>query len=357
MIEVKNLTKKYGGNTVVNHISFTIEPGKIYGFLGPNGAGKSTTMNMITGCLAPTDGQVLINGKDVYEDAKAAKKAIGYLPEIPPLYPDMTPLEYLTFVAKAKGIKPSQVDEEVFNAMEETNITDMRNRLIKNLSKGYKQRVGIAMSMLGDPEIIILDEPTVGLDPRQVIEIRDLISRLGETRTIILSSHILTEVSAVCDHVMIINHGNLVASDTLDNIRKDNTPENRIEMTVRSNPDAIDSILRSVEGIVSYNIEKTSDSNVYNVEIDVAKEYDVSEELSRAFISANYGVLRLTKSEPSLEEIFLKLTEAELPGEEDEEEQPEANDEEAEDKQEDAETDEKSDEDDDYVPLFGRKDE
>ena len=228
MIEVRNLTKKYGGNTVVNHLTFTIEPGRIYGFLGPNGAGKSTTMNMITGCLAPTEGQVLINGHDIFDDALAAKRCIGYLPENPPVYPDMTPEEYLRFVAEAKGIKPSAVYEEICRVMKETDITDMKDRLIKNLSKGYRQRVGIAQAMLGEPELIILDEPTVGLDPRQISGIRELIAKLGQSRTIILSSHILAEVSAVCDHVMIINRGNLVASDTLENIRRDNTPENRI---------------------------------------------------------------------------------------------------------------------------------
>ena len=266
MIEVRNLTKKYGGNTVVNHLTFTIEPGRIYGFLGPNGAGKSTTMNMITGCLAPTEGQVLINGHDIFDDALAAKRCIGYLPENPPVYPDMTPEEYLRFVAEAKGIKPSAVYEEICRVMKETDITDMKDRLIKNLSKGYRQRVGIAQAMLGEPELIILDEPTVGLDPRQISGIRELIAKLGQSRTIILSSHILAEVSAVCDHVMIINRGNLVASDTLENIRRDNTPENRISMTVRANPDGIDSILRSIPGVIGYEISADPEGdNIYGV--------------------------------------------------------------------------------------------
>lgn len=311
LIEVRNLTKKYGGNTVVNHLTFTIEPGRIYGFLGPNGAGKSTTMNMITGCLAPTEGQVLINGHDIFDDALAAKRCIGYLPENPPVYPDMTPEEYLRFVAEAKGIKPSAVYEEICRVMKETDITDMKDRLIKNLSKGYRQRVGIAQAMLGEPELIILDEPTVGLDPRQISGIRELIAKLGQSRTIILSSHILAEVSAVCDHVMIINRGNLVASDTLENIRRDNTPENRISMTVRANPDGIDSILRSIPGVISYEISADPEGdNIYGVEIDTESNTDIREKLFFAFAQKNFAVRKLAKAELSLEEIFFRLTDA-----------------------------------------------
>ncbi len=254
MIEVKNLTKKYGADTVVNHLNFTIETGKIYGFLGLNGAGKSTTMNMITGCLASTEGTVIVDGHDIFEEPIAAKKLIGYLPEQPPLYQDMTPYEYLTFVARAKGIERGRVDEAVCSAMEETGITSMQNRLIKNLSKGYKQRVGISQAILGDPELIILDEPTVGLDPRQIIEIRDLIRNLGESRTVMISSHILAEISEICDHVMIINHGNLVASDTLENIMKQFTSENTVYMTVKADEEAIDKIVSEVNGVIGVEI-------------------------------------------------------------------------------------------------------
>lgn len=364
MIEVRNLTKKYGGNTVVNHLSFTIEPGKIYGFLGPNGAGKSTTMNMITGCLAPTEGQVLIDGHDIIDDALAAKRCIGYLPEIPPVYPDMTPEEYLRFVAEAKGIKPSAVFEEVYRVMEETDITDMKDRLIKNLSKGYRQRVGIAQAMLGEPKLIILDEPTVGLDPRQISGIRELIAKLGQSRTIILSSHILAEVSAVCDHVMIINRGNLVASDTLENIRRDNTPENRISMTVRANPDGIDSILRTVPGVISYDISASpEEANIYDIDIEVEKDTDIREKLFFAFAKNNFAVRKLARTELSLEEIFFRLTDVSNVYDDEIEEADEAEsgspdfdlhvdgDDDISDENDGGEDDDG----DDYVPLFGGK--
>ena len=366
MIEVRNLTKKYGGNTVVNHLSFTIEPGKIYGFLGPNGAGKSTTMNMITGCLAPTEGQVLIDGHDIFDDALAAKRCIGYLPEIPPVYPEMTPEENLRFVAEAKGIKPSAVFEEVYRVMEETDITDMKDRLIKNLSKGYRQRVGIAQAMLGEPKLIILDEPTVGLDPRQISGIRELIAKLGQSRTIILSSHILAEVSAVCDHVMIINRGNLVASDTLENIRRDNTPENRISMTVRANPDGIDSILRSLPGVISYEISANpEEANIYDIEIDVEKNVDIREKLFFAFAKKNFAVRKLAKTELSLEEIFFRLTDASNVYDEEDGDDDGGEDEDAyhtpdhddydDGDGEEPDTDDDDDDGGDYVPLFGGK--
>ena len=220
MIEVNNLVKRYGDHTAVDHLSFKIEKGKIYGFLGPNGAGKSTTMNMITGYIASTEGTVTIDGHDILEEPEQAKKCIGYLPEMPPLYFDMTVLEYMNFVADLKKIPKNEKKSMVEEVMEMVKISDMRNRLIKNLSKGYRQRVGLAQAILGYPEVIILDEPTVGLDPKQIIEIRDLIKSLKKKHTVILSSHILSEVSAVCDYVLIISHGKLVASDTPDNLGK-----------------------------------------------------------------------------------------------------------------------------------------
>ena len=353
MIEVKNLTKVYGDHTVVNHLNFTIEPGKIYGFLGPNGAGKSTTMNMITGCLAPTAGQVLIDGHDILEDAIAAKRKIGYLPEIPPVYPDMTPEEYLRFVAEAKGIRAADVTEEVYDVMEKTDILDMRHRLIKNLSKGYRQRVGIAQAMLGNPQLIILDEPTVGLDPRQITEIRDLILRLGKTRTIILSSHILAEVSAVCDQVMIINRGNLVASDTLENIRRDNSPQNRIHLTVRANAKAIEDILKTVVQVLSYEIVPNADEpNLYDVFVEVLEGIDIREKLFFAFADKRYAVRRLAKVELSLEEIFLMLTDAGYADNE-EDEDDDSNGEYDEEEEEDEEDEDDEEDDGDYKPLFG----
>ena len=218
MIEVKNLTKKYGNHTAIDDLTFTINKGNVYGFLGPNGAGKSTTMNIITGCLAASSGQVTIGGFDIFEDAVKAKKLIGYLPEIPPLYPDMRVVDYLKFVAEVKGVPKGEMMEKLFDIMEKTQITDVAGRLIKNLSKGYRQRVGIAQALIGEPEIIILDEPTVGLDPKQIMEIRDLIRDLGREHTVILSSHILSEIKAVCNHILIISEGKLVADDTAENL-------------------------------------------------------------------------------------------------------------------------------------------
>ncbi|MBE6622160.1 MAG: ABC transporter ATP-binding protein [Ruminococcaceae bacterium] len=353
MIEVRNLTKTYGDNTVVDHLNFTIEPGKIYGFLGPNGAGKSTTMNMITGCLAPTEGQVLIDGHDVLTDAVAAKREIGYLPEIPPLYPDMTPEEYLRFVAEAKGLRGEALWDQVYRVMEETDILDMRNRLIKNLSKGYKQRVGIAQAMLGEPKLIILDEPTVGLDPRQITEIRELILRLGQTRTIVLSSHILAEVSAVCEQVMIINRGRLVASDTLENIRRDNTPENRVEMTVRADADAVKAVLTGMAEVLSFtSAESVDEPGLRDVSIDVLEGADIREALFFAFAEKGYAVRRLAKAELSLEEIFLQLTDSGY--REDDGSTYASYGRDDEDEYEYEEDDEDADEEDEaYVPLFG----
>ena len=234
MIEINNLVKKYGDHVAVDDLSLTVEPGKIYGFLGPNGAGKSTTMNIITGYLGATSGEVKINGHDIFKEPEEAKKSIGYLPEIPPLYVDMTVREYLDFVAELKKLEKSLRKRYVEEAMETTGITDVANRMIRNLSKGYRQRVGFAQAILGYPEIIILDEPTVGLDPKQIIEIRELIRKLGEKHTVILSSHILTEISAVCDHVFIISKGKLVASDATENLVSLMSGAQEIEVTVRT---------------------------------------------------------------------------------------------------------------------------
>ena len=220
MIEVKNLVKKYGSHLAVDHLNFTVDTGQIYGFLGPNGAGKSTTMNIMTGYLGATEGEVLINGHNILEEPEAAKKCIGYLPEMPPLYTDMKVNEYLKFVAELKKIPKPERQEQIEKVMLMVKIMDVQDRLIKNLSKGYRQRVGLAQAILGYPEVIILDEPTVGLDPKQIIEIRDLIKSLKKKHTVILSSHILSEVSAVCDYVLIISHGKLVASDTPENLGK-----------------------------------------------------------------------------------------------------------------------------------------
>ena len=220
MIEVKELVKQYGTHTAVDHLSFTVETGKIYGFLGPNGAGKSTTMNMMTGYLGATKGEILIEGYDILKNPKKAKKHIGYLPEIPPLYVDMKVKEYLTFAAKLKGIPKKEVSHSVEEVMEKTGISDVSHRLIRNLSKGFRQRVGLAQAILGFPKIIILDEPTVGLDPKQIIEIRELIRDLSKEHTVILSSHILAEVRELCDYIFIISKGKMVASDTPENLER-----------------------------------------------------------------------------------------------------------------------------------------
>ena len=249
MIEVSNLTKKYGDHIAVDHLSFRVEKGQIYGFLGPNGAGKSTTMNIITGYLAATEGTVTIDGKDVQKDPEEAKRAIGYLPELPPLYVDMTVREYLEFVAELKKVPKKEREQQISEVMEMTQITDMQQRLIRNLSKGYRQRVGLAQAILGYPEVIILDEPTVGLDPKQIIEIRDLIRKLGENHTVILSSHILSEVSAVCDHIMIIAHGKLVASDSPENLQKLMSGSMELDLEVKGSIAAVKSALQEISQI------------------------------------------------------------------------------------------------------------
>lgn len=251
MIEVKNLVKDYGGCLAVDHLSFTIRDGEIIGFLGPNGAGKSTTMNIMTGYLGATDGEVLIDGKNILEEPDEARRLIGYLPEIPPLYLDMTVLEYLSFAAELKKIPKKDREEAVSKAMELTMLNDVKGRLIKNLSKGYRQRVGLAQAVLGMPPVIILDEPTVGLDPKQIIEIRDLIKSLGKKHTVILSSHILSEVSAVCDHILIISHGRLAANGTPESLESQMAGAQTVVMTVKGSPDAVSSALSSVDGIAS----------------------------------------------------------------------------------------------------------
>ena len=249
LIEVKNLSKKYGPIPAVKDISFKVDQGAVYGFLGPNGAGKSTTMNMICGCLAPTQGSITVNGFDIIGDAVEAKRCIGYLPEQPPLYMDMTPFEYLEFVALAKGLRKEELYDELEFVMEKTGIADVADRLIRNLSKGYKQRVGIAQAIVGDPDIIILDEPTVGLDPLQIIEIRSLIKELGEEHTVILSSHILQEIEAVCDHVIMISKGRIVADESFEALTKNETLE---EAFVRLAGESLDAG-------AAYAMERSSD--------------------------------------------------------------------------------------------------
>ena len=252
VIEVSGLTKRYGKNTAVDHLSFRVKKGQIYGFLGPNGAGKTTTMNMLTGYLAPTEGQIRIDGHDISEEPVEARRRIGYLPEIPPLYLDMTPLEYLRFAAELKGVAKEKRESEVERVMEKTQIQDMQDRLIRHLSKGYRQRVGLAQALLGDPEVLILDEPMVGLDPKQIIEIRELIRSLGKKHTVILSSHILSEITSICDHVMIISHGKLAASDTPENLSHYMKNSDVCELKIRGSREACDQareLLKRVKGL------------------------------------------------------------------------------------------------------------
>ena len=271
MIEVKDLVKRYSKNTAVDHLNFHVQKGQIYGFLGPNGAGKSTTMNMMTGYLALTEGQILINGYDVAEEPMEARKCIGYLPEIPPLYPDMTVLEYLRFVAELKQLPKNERSTEIERVMDETRIKDMENRLIRHLSKGYKQRVGLAQALLGDPEVLILDEPMVGLDPKQIIEIRELIRGLGKKHTVILSSHILSEISSICDHVLIISNGKLVASDTPENLGSYMKHTDAMELQVRGSKEACEQAIELLKQVKGLEV-KTTTATLEDVFLELTNE-------------------------------------------------------------------------------------
>ena len=307
MIEVSHLTKRYGSHLALDDLSFTIPEGQIYGLLGPNGAGKSTTMNILTGCLAATSGLVRIDGVDIFEDPMAAKKHLGYLPELPPLYMDRTPEEYLRFVARAKGI--GEVRGELERVMALTQITDVKDRLIRNLSKGYRQRVGIAQAILGDPDIIILDEPTVGLDPRQITEIRELIQKLGENKTVILSSHILSEVQAVCDSILILSRGKLVACDTPDNLERLLTGGTALELEADTQPERLEKLLGNLPGVTGLTVGETAGKHAW-ARLETGKEN--LETLSKAVFfrlcEEKLPLLRLTPAKASLEDIFLELT-------------------------------------------------
>ena len=318
MIEVKNLVKRYGNHLAVDHLSFQVDKGQIYGFLGPNGAGKSTTMNIMTGYLASTEGEVLINGMNILEEPEKVKKCIGYLPEQPPLYFDMIVEEYLKFAADLKKIERTKRKEQIEKVMEMTGIADVRQRLIRNLSKGYRQRVGLAQAILGYPEILILDEPTVGLDPKQIIEIRELIRSLSKNHTIILSSHILSEISAVCDYVMIMNHGNLVASDTTDNLEKMTMGSHALEMEVKGNRENVQKLLETVEEIESLewdtgDIKKNENNEADTVSFTIKTDesVDIREKLFYMLAEAKIPVLKMQANRISLEDIFLELTQNE----------------------------------------------
>ncbi len=309
MITVEHLRKDYGGTVAVDDLSFTIEDGHIYGFLGPNGAGKSTTLNIMTGCLAATEGTVKIGDYDIFEDSKEAKKLIGYLPEIPPLYVDQTPREYLEFVAEAKKVDRKSRKDEIERVAKETNILHVIDKPIKYLSKGYRQRVGISQALLGNPEIIILDEPTVGLDPMQIMEIRDLIHELGKKHTVILSSHILSEVQAICDKVLIIYKGKLVAYDTPDNLGKNMSSESVIEIGADTDLDGVKEILSGVTSITKFE-EEENDEQLCLVKLHVDENdiNEVSRQIFRAFSEKKVALFKLYPVKTTLEDIFVELT-------------------------------------------------
>ena len=309
MIEVQNLTKVYGGKTAVENVSFKIRNGRIYGLLGPNGAGKSTTMNIMTGCLSPTEGTVLINGYDICDQPIEAKRQIGYLPEQPPLFVDMTPAEYLTFVAEAKGVSDDLIDRQVKEAMQVTDILSVKDRLIRNLSKGYRQRVGIAQAILGSPDIIILDEPTVGLDPQQLTEIRALVRKLGEKLTVIISSHILSEISELCDHVIILSEGHVVADDDMAELEARMNPETTLRMTVKADEAGARAVLKSIEGVNTVTkLSENQAEGTVTLRVTTTAEADLRDEIFFAMAERRYAVLSTETVEQSLEEIFLSLT-------------------------------------------------
>lgn len=307
MIEVSNLYKNYGTHEALRGISFSVADGEILGFLGSNGAGKSTTMNILTGCITPTAGKTLINGVDILDDPMRAKKDIGYLPEIPPLYPDMTVDEYLNFVYGLKKCclpKNSHLGE----IRELTGVEDVRKRVIRNLSKGYRQRVGLAQALVGNPQTIILDEPTVGLDPKQIIEIRSLIKKLGKNHTVILSSHILSEVQAICDKIVVINKGELVAFDTAENLSKKLSGDNRLLVHIEGKKDKITAILKEIAGICSVHAGRNVEENVTEYELETLEGSDIRRDLFNRMAENGCPILLMKGSELTLEEIFLKLT-------------------------------------------------
>ncbi len=308
MIEVENLVKRYGSHLAVDHLSFHVEPGKIYGFLGPNGAGKSTTMNIMSGYIAPTSGTVKINGHDIVKDAEEAKKCIGYLPEVPPLYQEMTVREYLNFAAELKKIKKNEREKQILEVMDMTMITDISGRLIKNLSKGYKQRAGLAQAVLGYPEVIILDEPTVGLDPKQIIEIRELIKKLSREHTVILSSHILSEVQAVCDEIMIISKGRLIACDTPEGLSSLMNGSAILEVHILGTKEAVQKVIREIPGVARYTLEDSHEKGCIKAVIETEAKEDIRVELFYALAGEKLPVLSMNRLEKSLEDIFLELT-------------------------------------------------
>ncbi|MEE1008084.1 MAG: ATP-binding cassette domain-containing protein [Agathobacter sp.] len=312
MIEINNLVKKYGEHVAVDRLSLKLENGRIYGLLGANGAGKSSTMNIVTGYLGATSGEIKVDGFDIMSKPKKAKEHIGYLPEIPPLYLEMTVREYMDFVAGLKKLDKKLKEKYILDAMEETGLLDVSDRLIKNLSKGYRQRVGLAQAILGNPDNVILDEPMVGLDPKQIIEIRDLIKKLGENHTVLLSSHILTEISAVCDHVFIISKGKLVASDTTENLLNQMSGVREIKLQVKiplgKDKNIVTECLSDIENIEQIDEEDNENDEIYSYTIKADCKKDIREQIFKKMVENSISILELHTVEKSLEDVFLELT-------------------------------------------------
>lgn len=310
MILVEHLTKYYGDHLAVDDLSFEIPDGRVYGFLGPNGAGKTTTMNIMTGCLSATDGKISIDGHDIFEEPMAAKKCIGYLPEQPPLYMNESPLDYLQFVGRAKGLHGMDLKVQIERIVEKTGIENVLRQRISTLSKGYKQRVGIAQALLGNPKVIILDEPTVGLDPLQIIEIRELIKSLGKSHTVIFSSHILSEVQTICDEILMISNGKLVAFDTPENLENQMLSPNRMVITTDATEEEARRILKDVSSITEMSF--ASDDSIYlrvNLRTDLANIYDLSRIIFQCFASSGFTLLEMNLQKANLEDLFIELAE------------------------------------------------
>lgn len=307
MVEVKNITKCYGNKKAVDDVSFTVDSGEILGFLGPNGAGKSTTMNIITGYLSSSSGTVTVDGCEILEDPKGVKSKIGYLPEIPPLYTDMTVIKYLEFMFELKGIKLDK-DEHIDEVCKLVGIDTVKERLIKNLSKGYKQRVGLAQAMLGNPPVLILDEPTVGLDPKQIIEIRNLVKGLGKKHTVILSSHILSEVQAICDRVVIISNGKVVADEPTDQLSKVLVKSNRTLLHIEGSKSDVLKAINDIPDVRNVEVIKEVSQGVFEYTVEAKEDADIRRRLFNTMASIRCPILVMQSADLSLEEVFLKLT-------------------------------------------------
>lgn len=314
MIEVKNVTKKYGSFTAVDNINFDIKEGEIVGLLGPNGAGKSTTMNMMTGFIEPTEGEILIDGYDILKKSKQAKKQIGYMPEGVPLYNDLTVKEFVAYMADLKSVRSKEKKESIKKVIEETDLSEVQNKLIKNLSRGYKQRVSMAGALVGNPKVLILDEPTVGLDPKQITEIRNLIKSLGKKHTIILSSHILSEVSQICEKVIIINKGKIVAIDTPQNLEDKSKQDNLITVTIEDPENKMEKVTKEINGIKEVKLVKDNEDGTKQYSITSAENKDLRKKIFETFAKEKITIFELKKTETTLEDAFMKLIETNKKG-------------------------------------------